>query len=288
MTDPTRMNRSDETPDELRALLAHAASPKPLSPEDRAKILAGAVAIAAGTAVTTTAAAAVTAGAVRSTITGAGFFVKVVGLAAVVVSVGLGARTLVPRTNRPAATAATAATAPSIAQRRVEPRAVPTPTSAAITAPPAELRAPLPQPQTRSEIPVLREPSRRVEAPSRAPSPALVARVEPSPSIAIAPASTASACPVERGSGGLAHESRVLAAATAALASDPAVAAECVRSLDVAGTSDALRDELLFVGFDAARRLGRSADARRYAESLVARSPSSSYASRAQRWLEEH
>ncbi len=285
MTDPTRMNRSDETPDELRALLAHAASPKPLSPEDRAKILAGAAAIAAGTAVTTTAAAAVTAGAVRSTITGAGFFVKVVGLAAVVVSVGLGARTLVPRTNRPAATAPTA---PSIAQRRVEPRAVPTPTSAAITAPPAELRAPLPQAQTHSEIPVVREPSRRVEAPSRPASPALVARVDPSPSIAIAPASTPSACPVERGSGGLAHESRVLAAATAALASDPAVAAECVRALDVAGTSDALRDELLFVGFDAARRLGRSADARRYAESLVARSPSSSYASRAQRWLEEH
>jgi len=287
VTDPTRMSRSDDTPDGLRELLATAAGPKPLSAEDRAKILAGAAAIVAGTAATTTAAAA-SAGAAQSTVFSAGFFVKVVGVAAVVVSVGLGARSVTQRAARDVASAPVAST-------RVAPQITRAPSIATRSTPPTSESPriePAPSESPRIEAPRVEAPARLVASavspPQRATGASTTARVAQGPrDEEPVTARTTPGCPLERGPGGLAVESRILATATAALSSNPAVAAACVRALDAASTSDALRDELLFVGFDAARRLGRDAEARRYAEALVARAPSSSYATRAQRWLDE-
>jgi hypothetical protein len=276
MTDLTRMTRSDETPEELRALLAHAERPAPLTAEDRAKILAGAAAIVAGATVTTTAVAATTT-AVRASMLSSGFFVKVVGLAAVVATVGLGTRSLV---HRPAQRVASSVSSPA--------RAAPTP-AARPQPPPASPPVLAPAAQPEATPPRLLTPVVAPAPPSSALVRVVSARVAPRVAEPVAEpvVRRPTQCPVEQGAVGLAHESRVLAMATAALASDPATAAACVRVLDRATTSDALRDELLFVGFDAARRLGRAGEARRYAEALVARSPSSSYAARAQRWLEQ-
>ncbi len=85
---------------------------------------------------------------------------------------------------------------------------------------------------------------------------------------------------------GLTYESRALALATAMLESQPRVALECVRVVERAGGSDALRAERLHLGFEAARRASVSSEARRFATELIERAPSSEYAVRARRWLE--
>ena len=100
-------------------------------------------------------------------------------------------------------------------------------------------------------------------------------RVEPPTTTGMPPVS----CPVLRG------DEAVLTAATQALATDPEVTLACVQLLATRGGTGELRDEYWFLGFDASRRLGRTADARRWAQQLLAGNAESPYARRVRRWM---
>lgn len=79
----------------------------------------------------------------------------------------------------------------------------------------------------------------------------------------------------------------MLAAAAKALGSSPLVTLACVQALSTSGGPYQLRDEHAFLGFEASRRLGREADAKRYARALLKASPTSAYAAKARAYLGE-
>lgn len=79
----------------------------------------------------------------------------------------------------------------------------------------------------------------------------------------------------------------MLAAAAKALGSSPLVTLACVQAVSTIGGPYQLRDEHAFLGFEASRRLGREADAKRYARALLKASPTSAYAAKARAYLGE-
>jgi hypothetical protein len=278
VNDPARMKRSDETPEELRALLGAASAPTPLGPNDRAKILASAAAIAAGGVAASATAVAAGASVTRSALWTMATLTKTAGLAGLVLAAGLAAREVTRRAQAPTLAHRTATTAlaprpPTTIERPIARpiAAVPAPRDiVAVTPPTAEVSTA--QPATR---------------PARAQRPSTIASSAPTSTVPLPTVARAAIeCPVSVGAGGLEAESRVLAAATAALASAPAVSAACVRELERGPISDSLRDERHFIAFEAARRMGSIDEATRRARRIIELAPTSGYAARAQRWLD--
>lgn len=284
MKDPPRMGLSDETPDALRAMFAGAERPTSLSSEDKARIVAGAAAIASGAVVT---------GAVASkgaTLAWPMFF-KVAGIAGVVVATSIGVREAWVRSAAPEAATQTAAPRSQPARRAPEPdRARIAPQAAIeperVSAEPPMLTQPTPSAPSASSRPAVRNDAASVAArvandgrwmPRRAGETVSAMNAEP----------PREACPIDPSSaGGLASESRALAMATSLLSTRPVVALACVRAAERAGASDALATERLYLGFEASRRAGSTTAARAYATQLTARAPTSAYGVRAQTWLD--
>lgn len=101
-----------------------------------------------------------------------------------------------------------------------------------------------------------------------------------------APAAPVSACPAGPAQAGdRAAEGPILAAAAKAIASSPLVTLACIQTLSSIGGPFQLRDEHAFLGFEASRRLGRDADAKRFARALLRASPGSAYAAKAKAYL---
>ncbi len=99
-------------------------------------------------------------------------------------------------------------------------------------------------------------------------------------------AAPVSACPAgSAASGDRAAEGPILASAAKALASSPLVTLACLQTLSKIGGPFQLRDEHAFLGFEASRRLGREADAKRFARALLRASPGSAYAAKAKAYL---
>jgi hypothetical protein len=85
--------------------------------------------------------------------------------------------------------------------------------------------------------------------------------------------------------GDRAAEGPILAAAAKALSGSPLVTLACVQELARIGGPFQLKDEQTFLAFEASRRLGREADAKRHARALLRASPGSAYAAKARAYL---
>lgn len=280
MKDPPRMSASDETPDALRSMFAGAERPAPLSAEDKARILAGAAAIASGAVVT---------GAVASkgaTLAWPMFF-KVAGLAGVVIATSIGVREAWVRAAAPDATRQIAAPRSQPARRSPAPDRVRSEPQGAVE--PAQVREEPPTPP--QPPPVVSRPAARTDVAPVAARGAndgrLALRRAGETVSAMSAEPPREACPVDPSSAsGLASESRALAMATSLLSTRPAIALACVRAAERAGASDALATERLYLGFESSRRAGSTSAARAYATQLTERAPTSAYGVRAQQWLE--
>lgn len=306
MNSPTRRrDGGDDLPDEARALLRKAARPAPPTAVDRAAMAAMAARIAA---------APVSSGpslprGVWSRLAGIGAG-KGVGIAGLILAIGgatwLGVRLLgagdpgqiattpapaegsaktmaPPPPAAPAATAGTPANEVPGASANAGGTAMPGAprTAEASGGPPARESAAhgiggVPTGARRSPGAVSTPPGRRAAAASPLPV-AAAAPVAPAPLIT---------CPAGAATpGDRAAEAPILAAAARSLAQSPAVTLACIQELSRIGGPFQLRDEHAFLGFEASRRLGREADARRFAEALLRASPGSAYAARARAYL---
>ena len=100
------------------------------------------------------------------------------------------------------------------------------------------------------------------------------------------PAAKVAACPAGPAiAGDRASEGPILAAAAKALSATPLVTLACIQELARIGGPFQLADERTFLAFEASRRLGREADARRFARALLRASPGSAYAAKARAYL---
>ncbi len=273
MSDPARWrDGGDEVSDDVRAWLRGAAAPQGPTEHERAAMLAVAAKIGAAPA----------GAAWLHKLTVAGWKAQALaGLVAVVgVSTALSVRPRLAHRD-PSAHVARVSPRPSRGahvEAAVAPRVEVVPEVVPAVAPPATSMSRPPETVVHATHPPRFAPPTVVAA-HAAPVPA-VAPVAVAPVAAeSAPATPASTCPVPSATSSDA-EAATLAAATRALSHDPAVTLACVALLGARGASDQLFEERAFLGFAASRRLGRAADAARWAQQLLTAAPTSPYAAR--------
>lgn len=318
MNSPTRRrDGGDDLPDEARALLRKAARPVPPTAADRAAMAAMAARIAAAPV---SSGPSLPRGAwSRLAGLGAG---KGVGIAGLILAIGgatwLGVRLLGAGAPSQVTAPASVATAAAPGEGSLEDLASPPPAAPAGTAgTPAGAANEVPGASADAGDTVKPGAPRTPDASGGSParesaahgirgvptgahrSPGAVstpsgrrgATAPPVPVAAAAPPAPAAPAPITTCPAGAATpgdraaEAPILAAAARSLAQSPAVTLACIQELSRIGGPFQLRDEHAFLGFEASRRLGREADARRFAEALLRASPGSAYAARARAYL---